>query len=292
MMINRSLEKTGLLSRLPKSVTNFRVAYTMQRRMSSVSGCDAVVRTRRAVLSAIALAPYTPYFTFPRARASEGSSSKYDGYAPTYDSLDDGQIARSLGMDDQRRVLLSQARGMTLEVGVGTGINLQYYDPARLESLTAIDLSPGMLDQARQKRVGAAGASIPTTFSVANAERLPFEDCTFDTVVDTFSMCVYENPRQALAEMARVVKPGGTILLLEHSKSKSNSLLGAYQDITAGPAAAFGGKGCVYNQDVDAFIRGVQLGGGSDVRKGGLEIIQRTEFLAGVIVAYVVTRSL
>ena len=247
---------------------------------------QSVATTRRAVLSVIALGPLAAtqsqlHPVLATTLDARGDANAYDAYAPTYDSLDDGRIAKSLGLDDQRRTLLSRASGKTLEVGVGTGINLGYYDATRVQSLAAIDLSPGMLDQARKKRA----PDIPTSFSVADAERLPLEDATFDTVVDTFSMCVYEKPRRALAEMARVIKPGGTILLLEHARSSSNRLLGAYQDLTAGPAAVFGGKGCVYNQDVDAFIRDVEVDG-----RGVLNVTERTEFLAGVVVAYVVAR--
>lgn len=232
--------------------------------------------TRRAVLSNLAL---HPFLSLTALASPTKSGNQYDAYAPTYDSLDDGLIARSLGMDDQRRSLLRRAQGKTLEVGVGTGINLQHYDSTRLESLTAIDLSPGMLDLASRKRVGGDDHKIPTSFSVANVEQIPFEDASFDTVVDTFSMCVYENPLRAISEMARVLKPGGMLLLLEHAKSKSNPLLGAYQDLTAGPVAAFGGKGCVYNQDVDALI--------STAGQGTLNVVERTEYLGGLIVSYV-----
>jgi methyltransferase OMS1 len=254
--------------------------------MEHFKGAPITQATRRAILTSVAMSPQ--FFLLPSRSASLATTpyNTYDGYAPTYDSLDDGEIAKSLGMDDQRRAFVSLAHGKTLEVGVGTGINLQYYVPERLESLFAIDLSPGMLALARQKPVGGRADwsnAVPTNFSVANVEQLPFEDATFDTVVDTFSMCVYEKPQQAISEMVRVLKPGGMLLLLEHSRSKSNRLLGAYQDITARPAAVLGGKGCVYNQDVDALI--------SKVGNGALDVRKRTEFLAGLIVGYVVART-
>lgn len=250
----------------------------------SRAACSGPRHVSRRSLFLSGLLPLLPVFVSP-AGASPSVREKYDGYASTYDTLDDGQIARTLGLADQRRATVSLARGKTLEVGVGTGINLQFYVPERLQSLYAIDLSPGMLAQARQKRVGggAGTATIPASFEVANVEEMPFEDATFDTVVDTFSMCVYTDPQRAISEMARVLKPGGTLLLLEHSKSKSNRLLGAYQDLTAGPAAALGGKGCVYNQDVDGLI--------SRVGRGVLQVVDRAEFLGGLVVAYVIRRS-
>lgn len=72
-------------------------------------------------------------------------------------------------------------------------------------------------------------------FMLADAEALPFPDASFDCVVDTFSLCVMEHPAAALAEVRRVLRPGGRALLIEHSKSTVAPLLGAYQDLTAGP---------------------------------------------------------
>lgn len=111
-----------------------------------------------------------------------------------------------------------------------------------------------------------------------------FEESTFDTVVDTFSLCVMGNDgaKRCLQQIKHVVKPskdGGKILLLENTKS-SNPVLGWYQDLTAETAARAGGKGCLYNQDVASLIR-----------QAGLDIIQEESFAAGVFRAYICTKS-
>ncbi len=102
-------------------------------------------------------------------------------------------------------------------------------------------------------------------------ESLPFPDDTFDCVVDTFSLCVFPRPDAALKEMARVLKPGGRLLLLEHSRS-SNALLAAYQDVTNSAVVALS-KGCAWNQDVAGLLRGA-----------GLKPVQLEQHVAGTVV--------
>lgn len=102
-----------------------------------------------------------------------------------------------------------------------------------------------------------------------------FGDGAFDTVVDSFSLCVMGNEGavQCLDQISKVVKQGqeGQVLLLENSRS-SNQILGLYQDATADVTATAGGKGCVYNQDVEAMVR----------RSGRLTIQQQSTYAAGL----------
>lgn len=103
-------------------------------------------------------------------------------------------------------------------------------------------------------------------------QALPFPRASFDTVVDTFSLCVYPDPLAALRSMASVVKPGGRVLLLEHARSPVPGV-GWYQDLTA-PAVSAMGKGCQWNQDV------VKL-----ATEAGMRVVKAESHLGGTIVS-------
>lgn len=125
----------------------------------------------------------------------------------------------SLLLGRYRRRLLRSARGEVLEVGVGSGASLPHY-PASC-TLTGVDLSEGMLSIARQRahRVG-----IQAAFTQADAQSLPFDDSSFDTCVSQLSMCTVPDPVLALRELRRVCRPGGLVLLMEHTTSTSSLL--------------------------------------------------------------------
>jgi ubiquinone/menaquinone biosynthesis C-methylase UbiE len=106
-----------------------------------------------------------------------------------------------------------QAAGEVLEVAVGTGLNLPHY-PAGV-TLTGIDLSDGMLELARAR----AGDGV--TLRQADAHDLPFDDASFDTVVCTLGLCAIPDPGVAIAEMVRVLRPGGRLILVDHVVSTS-----------------------------------------------------------------------
>jgi ubiquinone/menaquinone biosynthesis C-methylase UbiE len=110
-----------------------------------------------------------------------------------------------------RAWVCSQATGDTLEVAAGTGLNLEFYpDGVRL---TGVDFSPAMLAQARD-RARALGREVELREGDAHA--LAFPDGSFDTVVCTFSLCGIADDRRAVAEMWRVLRPGGLLLLADH----------------------------------------------------------------------------
>jgi SAM-dependent methyltransferase len=114
-----------------------------------------------------------------------------------------------------RRELLGAAAGRVLEVGIGTGLNLGYYPPA-VERVVGVDPNPGMLALAAQR---APAAGRPVELRPGRAEDLPFPDAAFDTVVSTWTLCSVGEPAAALAEIHRVLAPGGSLLFVEHGLS-------------------------------------------------------------------------
>ncbi|MGH7022832.1 MAG: class I SAM-dependent methyltransferase [Caulobacteraceae bacterium] len=116
----------------------------------------------------------------------------------------------------QRRKVVPRASGKVLELGIGGGRNLVFYDPSQVESVTGVDPSEGL----RRKAVEAPrpdGLNVEVGDGVAEA--LPFENGAFDTVVCTFTLCSVRAPAEALAEARRVLKPGGVFLFSEHGLS-------------------------------------------------------------------------
>lgn len=113
-----------------------------------------------------------------------------------------------------RRLVVPEARGRVLEVGVGTGLNFGLYRD--VESLAGIDPDPYMLERARPR---AAALPFPTELHRTGAESLPFADAHFDTAVVTFTLCTIPDPPAALAEVRRVLKRDGRLLFVEHTRS-------------------------------------------------------------------------
>ncbi|WP_290055506.1 class I SAM-dependent methyltransferase [Amycolatopsis solani] len=136
----------------------------------------------------------------------------WDRKSSTYDAEMDVWDRRLFG--DSREWACGQAGGDVLEVAVGTGLNLPRY-PAGV-TLTGLDLSEGMLAVARARELAH-----PVTLRQGDAQDLPFEDASFDTVVCTFGLCAIPDPAAAVGEMARVLRPGGRLILADHVVSTS-----------------------------------------------------------------------
>ena len=113
----------------------------------------------------------------------------------------------------QRAKVVPQAQGRVLELGIGGGLNLAFYDPTRVTSLTGVDPSEGL----RALAMAAPRAEgLKVEVLAGEAEHLPFDDHSFDTVVCTFTLCSVHTPAAVLAEARRVLKPGGRFVFCEH----------------------------------------------------------------------------
>lgn len=154
----------------------------------------------------------------PWSDAQQDVTARYDRIARWYDLVDRPMDLLG-GVDDRRRRLLARAHGATLEVGVGTGRNLDLY-PSDAD-ITGIDTSANMLDRARRR---AARLGVPARLELADVQELPFPDATFDTVVATCVFCSVADPVAGLREVARVVRPDGRVLLLEHVRPRTRAL--------------------------------------------------------------------
>jgi ubiquinone/menaquinone biosynthesis C-methylase UbiE len=148
----------------------------------------------------------------PDETPTEKQRRVWDESATSYDGQMDF-VERLMGKDD-RRWLGEQAVGRVLEVAIGTGRSLPFYVNA--SSITGVDLSPEMLSRARQR---AEERGLPADLREGDAEALPVEDAAYDSVVCCLSLCTIPDPAAAIAEMKRVLVPGGRLLLVDHVAS-------------------------------------------------------------------------
>ncbi len=155
-------------------------------------------------------------------RATETTRERYQRNARFYDWMGSSMEKRHAPWREQLwRMIIGPS---VLEVGVGTGRNMPYY-PEGVE-VTAIDLTPGMLDRAKAR---AQALGKPVQLNLGDVQRLNYADQTFDSVVATCVFCSVPNPVLGLQEIRRVLKPGGTVLLLEHMRSE-NPVVGKIMD--------------------------------------------------------------
>lgn len=152
------------------------------------------------------------------------------------------------GLRRMRGELLAGARGRVLELGAGTGVNLDLY-PDGIADLTLVEPDPHM---AKRLRAKLADSSHAASIVEAPAEALPFEDGRFDTVVATLVLCTVPDPAATLTEAARVLVPGGRLLFLEHVRAEQPGLA-RWQDRLEKPWR-FLGDGCHCNRDTVATI--------------------------------------
>lgn len=157
------------------------------------------------------------------------------------------------GLREMRRETLAAAHGRTIDLGAGTGANLALY-PDAVTELVLAEPDPHMVKQLRRK-LAQSGRAVELV--EAPAERLPFEDSSFDTAVFTLVLCTVPNPEAALAETARVLKPGGRLLFVEHVRA-DDAGLARWQDRLEKPWRLLG-DGCHCNRDTVATIEASPL---------------------------------
>jgi len=154
------------------------------------------------------------------------------------------------GMRARRASVLAAARGRVLEIGAGTGLNLAHY-PDAVDEIVLTEPVEAMSVRLRRR---AAELSDRAQVVTTSAEDLPFADDSFDTAVSTLVLCTVEHPERALAEIDRVLKPGGQLLFIEHVRSDSPRLA-RWQDRLHKPWFAVG-DGCNCNRPVLDLLRG------------------------------------
>ena len=172
-------------------------------------------------------------------------------FAATYDAV----LAPSEehGLGGQRAHLLAGLRGDVVELGAGTGHNLQYY-PTDLASLTLLEPSP---DMARRLRRHVTAERPDARVVEAAAESLPLEDDSTDVVVSTLVLCTVHDPRASLAEVRRVLRPGGVLVVLEHVAATGGV---ATVQRVINPAWRVVARGC----NLDRDTRGLLIDAGFD----------------------------
>jgi ubiquinone/menaquinone biosynthesis C-methylase UbiE len=161
----------------------------------------------------------------------------------------------------ERARFVPMATGTVLEIGAGSGLNLPFYGP-KVVRLYALDPSRELWRMAR-RRVNAA--AFPVEYLTASAEAIPLDDQAVDTVVTTWTLCSIPDPGKALAEMRRVVRPGGRLIFVEHGRSPEPRVR-AWQDRLT-PLWRRVAGGCHLNRAIDRLILDAGFGLGEIERE-------------------------
>jgi SAM-dependent methyltransferase len=155
----------------------------------------------------------------------------------------------------QRGRVVPLASGRVLEVGFGTGLNMAYYDRAKVEKIFALD--PFMhLPGLTAERVARSGLDVELVRAVA--EDIPFDDETFDTVLMTFTLCSLPDPHTALREIRRVLKTGGRLIFSEHGLAPEPAVRRWQRALN--PCWQCISGGCHLDRDVPALLKGASFG--------------------------------
>lgn len=153
-------------------------------------------------------------------------------------------------VNKQRMKVVPQAQGQVLEIGLGTGLNLPFYDAGRVRGIVGVESSLKMHHLAMKR---SRAARMPVEIVGVNAERLPLADGGFDTVVCTYTLCTIPNPLAALREVRRVLAPGGRLLFSEHGRAPDENVR-KWQARLQPIWGKFSG-GCQLGRDIPAMLR-------------------------------------
>ncbi len=121
----------------------------------------------------------------------------------------------------QREKVIPRATGKVLEIGIGTGLNMQHYDKSRVEKIWGLDPALQM-HRLAAKRIRRAGLDVELVG--LPAEQIPMQDASFDSIVCTYTLCTIPDPHKALEEMRRVLKPGASLIFCEHGQAPDASV--------------------------------------------------------------------
>ena len=150
----------------------------------------------------------------------------------------------------QRQKVVPFATGRVLEVGIGSGINLQYYNPDQVDFVFGLEPSEGMR---RKAQANLAASPVEVRWLDLPGEKVPLDDKSVDTVVLTFTLCTIPDFRAALAQMRRVLKPGGTLLFCEHGEAPDESV--SRWQARVNPFWKKIGGGCNLNRPIPTCIK-------------------------------------
>jgi ubiquinone/menaquinone biosynthesis C-methylase UbiE len=149
----------------------------------------------------------------------------------------------------QREKVVPLAKGTVLEIGIGTGLNLPFYDASRVARVIGLDPSEESWELAGER---AAHLDFEVEFIGLPGEEIPLEDASVDTVLVTFALCTIPDPITALKGMARVLRPGGSLIFCEHGKAPDSNVC-KWQDRINPFWKRFAG-GCNLNRDIPELL--------------------------------------
>lgn len=150
----------------------------------------------------------------------------------------------------QRENVVPLATGTVLEIGIGTGLNLPYYDASKVQRVIGLDPSESSWDLAAER---ARNLDFDLEFIGLPSEQIPLPDASVDSIVVTFSLCTIPDPVAALQGMARVLKPGGNLLFCEHGQAPDANVR-KWQD-RINPVWRRMAGGCNLNRDIPQLLQ-------------------------------------